>query len=327
MTVDTPQGVNDQSDQAADNSPVQSERLWERQAEDNILERLQDAGLVAPTGPIDKILDTVLTNLEITNKVNVEPEMRARVLLTTPLESVYVGHTILISRGLLDVLPDEATLAAVVAHEFAHVLLGHELDTKYAFTDRLFFKDDQTLKRMDLARTEREEDAADAKAIELLKKSPYAKDLPKAGLFLKMLSARSDELPHLIKPLIGNRMADSSKDLRMSGLMEQAPPLEVDRIDQISALPLGARVKMDPWNDRLSLMKTKNVALLSPREKFPFEITPFMLHLTREKDTNGNPAASTSEPPPQNAPAPAAASGNAAAATPDRPAQSAQVAQ
>lgn len=318
MTVDTPQGVNDQSDQAADNSPVQSERLWERQAEDNILERLQDAGLVAPAGSIDKILDTVLTNLEITNKVSVEPEMRARVLLTTPLESVYVGHTILVSRGLLDVLPDEATLAAVVAHEFAHVLLGHELDTKYAFTDRLFFKDDQTLKRMDLARTEREEDAADAKAIELLKKSPYAKDLPKAGLFLKMLSARSDELPHLIKPLIGNRMADSSKNLRMSGLMEQAPALDVNRIDQISALPLGARVKMNPWNGHLSLMKTKNVALLSPREKFPFEITPFMLHLTREKDGNGNPSASTAEPPSGGQPAAAtsaATSGNAVIAT------------
>jgi hypothetical protein len=185
------------------------------------------------------------------------------------------------SRGLLDVLPDEATLAAVTAHEFAHVLLGHQLDTKYAFTDRLFFRDDQTLERMDLARTEREEDAADEKAIEMLKKSPYAGKLPKAGLFLKMLSARGDELPHLIRPLIGNRMAASSKDLRMAGLMEQAPPLEVDRIDQISALPLGSRVRMDPWNDQLFLMKTRNVALLTPREKFPFEITPFLLHLTR----------------------------------------------
>jgi Peptidase family M48 len=281
MTVDSSQGVNDKSDQASDTSPVEAQRLWERQAEDNILDRLQDSGLIAPPGDVDKILTTVLTNLEITNNISVTPEMRARVMMTTPMESVYVGHTILMSRGLLDVLPDEATLAAVIAHEFAHVLLGHQLDTKYAFTDRLFFRDDQTLERMDLARTEREEDAADEKAIEMLKKSPYAGKLPKAGLFLKMLSARGDELPHLIRPLIGNRMAASSKDLRMAGLMEQAPPLEVDRIDQISALPLGSRVRMDPWNDQLFLMKTRNVALLTPREKFPFEITPFMLHLTR----------------------------------------------
>ncbi|MGA8594959.1 MAG: M48 family metalloprotease [Bryobacteraceae bacterium] len=305
MTVDTSQGVNDKSDQASDTSPVEAQRLWERQAEDNILERLQDAGLIAPPGDVDKILTTVLTNLEITNNVSVTPEMRARVMLTTPMESVYVGHTILVSRGLLDVLPDEATLAAVIAHEFAHVLLGHQLDTKYAFTDRLFFRDDQTLQRMDLARTEREEDAADEKAIEMLKKSPYADKLPKAGLFLKMLSARGDELPHLIRPLIGNRMAASGKDLRMADLMDLAPPLEVDRIDQVSALPLGSRVRMDPWNDHLSLMKTRNVALLSPREKYPFEITPFMLHLTRESDANSNEGAANGGPSSPSGQAPA----------------------
>ena len=299
MTVDTSQGVNDKSEQAADNSPVEEQRLWERQAEDNILERLQDAGLVSPPGEVDKVLDTIVTNLEITNNVNVQPEMRARVMLTTPLESIYVGHTIVISRGLLDVLPDEATLAAVVAHEMAHVLLGHQLDTKYAFWDRLLFKDDQTLQRVQLTRSEREEDAADEKAIELLKKSPYADKLPKAGLFLKMLSMRGDEMPHLIRPLIGNRMAANSKDLRLSGLMDQAPPLEVERIDQIAALPLGARVKMDPWNDHLALMKTHNVPLLSAREKLPFEITPFMLHLTRENEGNATPApAGTNGTPP-----------------------------
>src|SRR5205807_1163108 len=109
-----------------------------------------------------------------------------------------------------------------------HVLPGHQLDTKYAFTDRLMFRDDQTLQRVQLARSEREEDAADEKAIQLLKKSPYADKLPKAGLSLKMLSARSDQLPHLIRPLLGNRMAANAKDLRLSGLMEQAPPLEVE---------------------------------------------------------------------------------------------------
>jgi hypothetical protein len=299
MTVDT-QGVNDKSEQASDNSPVEEQRLWERQAEDNILERLQDAGLMAPPGDVDKVLDTIITNLEITNNVNVQPEMRARVMLTTPLESIYVGHTIVISRGLLDVLPDEATLAAVVAHEMGHVLLGHQLDTKYAFWDRLLFKDDQTLERVQLSRSEREEDAADEKAIELLKKSPYADKLPKAGLFLKMLSARGDEMPHLIRPLLGNRMAANSKDLRLSGLMDQAPPLELERVDQIAALPLGARVKMDPWNDHLSLMKTHNVPLLSAREKLPFEITPFMLHLTRESEGSGSaaPAGTEGTPPP-----------------------------
>jgi hypothetical protein len=323
MTVDTSQGVNDKSDQAADNSPVEEQRLWERQAEDNILERLQDSGLVSPPGEVDKVLDTVVTNLEITNNINIQPELRARVMLTTPLESIYVGHTVVVSRGLLDVLPDEATLAAIVAHELGHVLLGHQLDTKYAFMDRLLFKDDQTLQRVQLARSEREEDAADEKAIELLKKSPYADKLPKAGLFLKMLSVRGDQLPHLIRPLIGNRMAANAKDLRLSGLMEQAPELEVERIDQIAALPLGARIKMDPWNDHLYLMKTHNVPLLTAKEKLPFEITPFMLHLTRESEAdqaspNGGTAQPSSQSQPATQPSPPAGSGAAQPAAPEQ---------
>ena len=81
----------------------------------------------------------------------------------------------------------------------------------------------------------------------MLKKSPYKDSLPKVGLFLRMLSARSEDVPHLIKPLIGNRMSDTKKDLRLSGLMDQAPELELRDKDQISVLPLGSHIKMDPW--------------------------------------------------------------------------------
>ena len=41
----------------------------------------------------------------------------------------------------------------------------------------------------------------------------------------------------------------------------------MQRIDQIAALPLGGRVKLDPWSNRLEMMKTKPVALLSPQDK------------------------------------------------------------
>ena len=39
---------------------------------------------------------------------------------------------------------------------------------------------------------------------------------------------------------------------------------------------------MDPWTDRLDLLKPKAVTLLSPREKMPFEVTPFRPYLTRQ---------------------------------------------
>ena len=122
-----------------------AERAWQRQAEENVLDRLQSAGLMAPVGEVEKVLQTVVDNLIITNNLTLEPEVRCRILLTNPLESFTVGHTIIVSRGLLDVLPDEASLAAVLAHELSHLVLGHELDTKYAFSDRMIFPDDRTL--------------------------------------------------------------------------------------------------------------------------------------------------------------------------------------
>jgi len=40
-----------------------------------------------------------------------------------PLESFTVGHTVVLSRGLIDVLPDEGSLATMLAHELSHVVL------------------------------------------------------------------------------------------------------------------------------------------------------------------------------------------------------------
>ncbi len=299
LTVESPQGVRDNSASNPNGySPVQEERLWEQQAEENLVGRLQKAGLVAPPGDVDQVLDTVLNNLEVTNKIDRDPPVHARILLTTPLESVAVYHTILISRGLVDVLPDEASLAAVLAHELAHVLLAHSVNTKYSFADRLLFDDPDTLRKVEIARTRSEEDAADQKAIQLLKNSPYNNKLPQVGLFLRMLSARSDDVPHLIKPLLGNRMSDTKKDLRLSGLMDVAPELEIRDKNQISALPLGSRVIVDPWSDRLRLLKAQTTSLTSAKEKMPFQVTPFRLYLVREGATTAAPQAQPTTNPP-----------------------------
>ena len=282
MSIDVPGGVQDSSETSLENSPLQSFRMWEQQSAVNVANRLQRAGLLAPTGEVDRVLGTVLNNLEVTNNIYLDPPIRARVLLTTPLESIAVNHTILISRGLIDVLPDEASLAAVLAHELAHIALGHSMKTKYAFADRLLFDDPATLKSIAVGRTKEEEQLADAKAIEILNKSPYKDGLPKAGLFLRMLSARSNEVPHLVTPLVGNRMADSHRELRLPGLMDRAPELKLRDTQQIAALPLGSRIRIDPWSNQLHLLKTAAMVPLTAKEKLPFQITPSMLHLTRE---------------------------------------------
>ena len=272
--------AQDSTDSARDAGPVEAQRMWERSAEDNALDHLQKVGLLAPVGDVDKILQTVVNNLIVTNNLEIVPDVRCRVLLTSPLESFNVGHTIVISRGLLDVLPDEASLAMTLAHELSHIALGHRIDTRLAFNDRFFFPDINTFQRMDFARNSAEEEAADAKAMQLLANSPYKDKLSNAGLFLEALQSRSQNLPSLIRPHMGNRM-ENGKTIRMAALLSSAPPLEAQRIDQIAALPLGGRVKLDPWSNRLEMMKTRPVALLSPQEKMPFEVTPFFPYLVR----------------------------------------------
>ncbi len=298
IQVDSPQdaSVKDQSEAAADASPVVAERMWERQAEDNAIERLQKIGLLAPPGEVDKILQTVVNNLLVTNNIDLQADIRCRVLLTSPLESFTIGRTIVMSRGLLDVLPDEASLAMVLAHELAHIVLGHPFDTMMAFNDRLFFPDQDSFQRMDFKRRPADEEAADAKAVELLKNSPYKDKMATAGLFLKSLQEHAPELPNLIRPHLGNSFA-AGKDVRMSALLASAPQLNPKRTDQIAALPLGGRIKLDPWTDQVELAKAKPVPLISPKENMPFEITPFFPFLTRLSTPGSEKVALTSPAP------------------------------
>ena len=264
---------------AKDSSPVEAQRMWERMAEDNAVDHLQKIGLLAPTGSVDKILQTVVDNLIITNKLRIEPDVRCRVLLTLPLESFTIGHTIVVSRGLLDVLPDEASLAMILAHELSHIVLGHHVDTQLAFNDRFFFADTTTFQHLHFELDAADEKAADNKTIELLRNSPYQDKLSNAGLFLKALQDRSPVLTSLISPRLGSRMANANTT-RMNALFSFAPALEKQRLDQIAALPIGSRVKLDPWGNQLTMMNATPVALLSPREKMPFEVTPFFPFLS-----------------------------------------------
>jgi len=211
--------------------------------------------------------------------------------MTSTLESFTVGHTIVLSRGLIDVLPDEASLATMLAHELSHVVLGHRLDSQYAFFDQLLVDDKDTFRHFGFARTPEEEAAANAKALQILNNSPYKNQLGNAGLFLQALDSREKEIPNLISAHLGNRIPQIS-DLKSS------VPLDPKQNPQkIAALPIGGRVKIDPWNDRLELMKSKPVGTVAEREKMPFEVTPFMPYLTRFGSDASKPVAvSTASP-------------------------------
>ena len=276
IRIDEP-NVADTTEGATQLSPVLSQRRWEQEAEANVLERLEAIGLLAPAGEADKVLETVLNNVVVTNTLNLERPLHSRILLTSPLESFTVGHTIVLSRGLIDVLPDEASLATMLAHELSHVALGHQLiDTKFSFADRLMVPDGELLQTLRFRRTLKEEAAADEKVIELLGKSPYRDKLADAGLFLRTLSEQAKQLPRLIQPHIGDDMAANEQTTRLAELMKQAPALMPNNLEQVAALQLGARLVVDAWSGRVTLDRSPAVPLMSVREKIPFAVTPLM---------------------------------------------------
>jgi Peptidase family M48 len=288
--------VGDQTENTNDYSPLEAERSWTRQAEDNVIENLEGLGLIAPSGEVDKILEVVVNNLEVSNGLDIQPPIRCRVLMTSTLESYDLGHTIVLSRGLLDVLPDEASLAAILAHELAHVVLGHPMDTQFAFFDRLHVDPKDTFRHFGFSRTSEEELAANQKGSALLMRSPYKDQLTTAQCFLQALHSRSREIPNLISPHLGNSILTNWTIAKGTPCAQPSTgkTANVPTAASAVALPLGSRIKVDPFDDQLHLLKFKSAGPLAEYEKMPFEVTPIALYLTRE---DGSPTQKAAEQP------------------------------
>jgi hypothetical protein len=292
--------AEDKSDDSQDVSPLQASREWMTEAENNVIDRLVEAGLVAPLTPNGfetTVLDQIVTNLVVPNNIALTSPVHCRVLLTNTVESTTVGNTILISKGLIDTMPrNEATIASVISMQVAHIALGHYIDTRYAFNDRLMFPDEASFQRIDMYHTDRDNEAAVKKAQEYLQASMYKDQLPTAGLFWAQLADRGNVLKALNTPKLGDSLLRPDGTPWMLALARSAPGLNWDDLTQIPALPLGSWLKTDIWDDRVSQLNAKLYAPLNPREKMPLEVTPVYFKLqrfNRARPNNNMPAQET----------------------------------
>jgi len=281
------------SSEKEDKSPLDIQRSWQRRAEDNVVLKLEELGLIVPRGEVDEVVQTVIANLEVTNNIVLDPEIRCRTLPTTPIEIGTIGHTILVSRGLLDALPNEAALAAILAHALAHAVLGHDVDSSFAFNDRLVVPSLKELPLFDFKHTPEQEREADALGLQILANSPYQDKLSEAGLFLKALAKFGGHVPSLVRSNLGESLVTDNRISFMSALAEKAPPLELDNPQQIVALPLGSRVKLEPWAGQLKFVKAKQPHIYSAKDKLALEVTPFAPYLVRQP-ASGNAKATDS---------------------------------
>lgn len=275
------ENAQDQSGQSQDVSPLEAQRQWVSQAENNVLDRLTQAGLLAPPSDFDKVLETVTNNIVIGNKLVLPDDIHCRVMLTTPLESLAIGNTILISKGLVDVLPSEEDLAAVLSFQLAHIVLGHHIDTRYAFNDRLLFPDEATFQRITMNHSTLDNEAAAKKAVELFNNSVYKDKAASVGLFFQQLQTRQKSLTYLLTPRLGDSLLKADGTPWLAGLTQGAPKLDVDNLNQIAALPLNSHLRIDPWDDKVFQLNVRPAPLLNARDKMPFEVTPIYYRLQR----------------------------------------------
>jgi hypothetical protein len=284
----------DQSDDSQDVGPLQASHMWITQAENNVIDRLVEAGLVAPLTPggyEEKVLGQIVINLIVPNNLAFTDQIHCRVLLTDTVEATTVGNTILVSKGLLDSLPSEPAIASVLAMELAHIALGHHIDTRYAFNDRLLFPDESTFQKIDMYHSDPDNVTAAKKAMEYLQNSMYKDQLPVAGLYYEQLADRSKELKALNTPKLGDSLLKADGTPWMADLEHMAPKINWDDLAQTPALPLGSWLKTDPWDDKVHMINAKRYAPMNARDKMPFEVTPIFYKLARYDVANAEPAA------------------------------------
>jgi hypothetical protein len=274
----------DKSDDSQDVGPLQASRAWVTQAENNVIDRLVEAGLVAPLTPggyENTVLDQIVINLQVPNNIAFTDQVHTRILLTTTIEATTVGNTILISKGLIDTLPNEEAIASVVAMEVAHIAMGHHIDTRFAFNDRMMFPDEATFRRIDMYHSDHDNAEAAKRAMEYLQNSMYKDRLPSAGLYYAQLVDREKVLKALNSPRLGDSMLQADGTPWMADLERMAPKLNWDDLTQRPALPLGSWLKTDPWDDRVHQLNAKIYAYINPRDKMPLELTPIYYKLQR----------------------------------------------
>ncbi|MDR3723733.1 MAG: hypothetical protein P4K83_04510, partial [Terracidiphilus sp.] len=305
----------DKSEDSSDVGPLQASRMWITQAENNVIDRLVEAGLVAPLnqqGYETKVLDQIVVNLVVPNNLAFTDQLHTRILLTNTIEVTTVGNTILISKGLIDTLPSEEAIASVVAMELAHIAMGHHIDTRYAFNDRLLFPDEASFQRIDMYHTDHDNAEAAKKAMEYLQASMYKDKLPSAALYYAQLVDRAKVLKQQNSPKLGDSLLQKDGTPWMAELAKMSPKLNWDDLTQTAALPLGSWLKTDPWDDKVHMLNAKRYAPMNARDKMPFEVTPIFYKLQRydaaASEQQAAPAANTAAPaqtdPAQTTPAP-----------------------
>jgi len=242
-------------------SPDENERRWMRDVENYVLDVLTREGYLAPEGTFEtSVCGQVISNLLAVARLAepLDPQVRCRVLLSSRLDLRLLGHTMLISIGCLDTAGDEATVATILAHGLAEMVMKPTpITAKVAFVKRPAL---ELLGALETKATD--EEPVNREALALLSKSLYAPKLYQAGLFLDAVNDVAPRLSTLVPRAFVEHVGDQAGLLRQSEWMRRRPVYDPLREGHFSALPLGSRVAVNRETNRVDLLHAPLVPMI-----------------------------------------------------------------
>ena len=242
-------------------SADENERHWMHDVENYVLDVLTRQGYLAPEGTFEtRSCAQVISNLLAVTRVApaLDPPVRCRVLLTSRLELRLLGHTMLISVGCLDTAGDEGTVATILAHGLAEMMIKPTpITAKVAFVKR------PALDLLEALETKAsDEETVNKEALAMLSNSLYAPKLEQAGLFLDAVNDVTTRLTTLVPRTFVDHVGDTAGLLRQSAWMRRRPVYDPLRAGHFSALPLGSRMALDRETNQVDLLHAPLVPIL-----------------------------------------------------------------
>lgn len=205
------------------------------------LARLEAAGLIATPGPVESWLDGTVHDIRASAHLS-GPEVHCRVLMTTPLEIVSENHSILVSRGLLNAVPNRSVLAVLLARELAKMELGYRVRGRRKKNETIFDRHrpwDFDGFRVDHDRGK--ENQLDTRLLEILKQTEYTPAIAQAEKFESGLQQWSRQVPHLTVGRLGfGLVEDRQRPARHSAVIS-------------TPLTLGNSFGINVWSNQITI--------------------------------------------------------------------------
>ncbi len=199
----------------------------ERSGETYLLRHLDDEKLLANPDVVERVLNLIINKIATSNNLNLR-DTDCRVLLTTPVEIFHSGHTIIVSRGLLNVLPDDSVLPLLLAREISEMTLSSGINSDLH------------------GRTDVNAESWNS-AVALATRAGYSDAVFSTWWLFTQLEGRSKQIPNLVQSRFGASLLLSNAPRRADKILAHGTLGK--------ALTLRGKYTIDAWDSKLQIRR------------------------------------------------------------------------